>query len=155
MRTLQRNKRTIYYALYNGETEAQDSSGNYTGEITISYDAPVAIKANVSPATGQSNQEMFGNLTDYDRVIITDDVSLLIDENSILWVDTTPPEDETVDHATGYDYIVRRVAKSFNGLAIAARKVEMDVPNPEPDVPNPEPEEPEEEPEDEEPGDGE
>lgn len=126
MRTSQRNKRDVWYALYSGETELTDSNGNYTGETEVTYATPVKIRANVSPATGQSNLEMFGNLTDYDRVVVTDQVSIPIDENSVLWIDAAPTE----NGVDGYNYIVRRVARSFNSVAIAVRKVDVEVPTP-------------------------
>ena len=153
MRTLQRNKRTVWYALYQGETEQTDANGDYTGETEITYATPVAIRANVSPATGQSNLEMFGNLTDYDRVVVTDQVDVPIDENTVLWIDAEPTEDSGVE---GFNYIVRRVARSFNSVAIAVRKVDVDatVPEPEPE-PTPEPEEPDENEPNEPDGDGE
>ena len=103
-----------------------DSNGNYTGETEVTYATPVKIRANVSPATGQSNLEMFGNLTDYDRVVVTDQVSIPIDENSVLWIDAAPTE----NGVDGYNYIVRRVARSFNSVAIAVRKVDVEVPTP-------------------------
>lgn len=118
MRTLHRNKRDVWYSLYVGETELTDTDGFYTGETTIEYSEPVKIRANVSPATGQSNLEMFGNLTDYDRVIVTDEVDIPVDENSVLWIDKTPTDGE-------HNYIVRRVARSFNGVSIAVRKVDV------------------------------
>ena len=124
MKCLKRNQRPIWYCLYQGETELNDSDGNYTGETEITYAAPVQILANVSPATGQSDMEMFGNLTDYDRVIVSDDTTLQIDENTVLFIDSTPTDGAG---ETGYDYIVRRVAKSINSVAIAVQKVKVTV----------------------------
>ena len=141
MRTAQRNKRSVWYCLYTGETEQTDSAGNYTGEVKVNYAAPVWMAANVSPATGQSSSEMFGNLQDYDKVIVTDWISCPIDENSVLFVDTTPTEESE----KGYDYIVRRVAKSINSLSIAISKVKMgweEEPEPEPTPVPDEPSEP-------------
>lgn len=124
MKALKRNKRTFWYCLYGTETELTDSDGNYTGETAIGYGAPVECKANISPATGQSNVEMFGNLTDYDRVIVSDDTSLPIDENTVLFIDSTPTNGAG---EAGYDYIVRRVARSINSVAIAVQKVNVTV----------------------------
>lgn len=122
MRCLNRNKRTFWYCLYGSETEMKDSDGNYTGETVVGYESPVECSANISPATGQSNQEMFGNLTDYDRVIVLDDTSIPIDENTVLFIDTLPIEDAG---EKGYDYTVQRVARSLNSVAIAVRKVSV------------------------------
>ena len=118
MRALKRNKRTFWYALYLEEVELVDSDGNYTGETGVGYSDPVECKANISPATGQSNLEMFGNLTDYDRVIVSDDTTIPIDENSVIWIEADPLKD-------AYNYTVRRVAKSLNSVAIAVRKVDV------------------------------
>ena len=46
--------------------------------------------ANISQATGQSNTEQFGNLENYDKVIVTDDLNCPIDENSVLFIDKEP-----------------------------------------------------------------
>ena len=124
MRTVQRNKRDVWYAIYTGESELVDEEGNYTGETEITYGKPTHIRANVSPATGQANVEMFGNFTDYDRVVVTDDVEIPVNENSVMWVDSMPVEGQGIK---GYDYIVRRVARSFNSVAIAIRDVDVDV----------------------------
>ncbi len=56
-----------------------------------------------------------------------------IDEYSVLWVDTTPElnEDGTLvvneegQVTTPYDYIVKKVAKSLNGVSIAISKVSV------------------------------
>lgn len=120
MKCLKRNMRKFWYCLYGVETEQKDADGNYTGETAIGYADPVELKANISPATGQSNTEMFGNLTDYDRVIVLDDTTLPIDENTVLFIDHAP-----TNGAQGYDYIVRRVARSLNVLAVAVRKVDV------------------------------
>ena len=124
MRTLQRNKRDVWYALYLGETEVVDADGNYTGEVSIEYSDPVHIRANVSPATGQTNMEMFGNFTDYSRVVVTDEVDIPVDENSIMWIDTEPVEGAGIE---GYDHIVKRIARSFNSVAIAVQDVDIQV----------------------------
>lgn len=122
MRLLSRNCRTIYYCLYSGKTMLTDSNGNETGEYKITYATEVAMEANVSPATGRAAVEMFGNLEGYDKVILTDDVSCPIDVNTVLFVDKSPQYDQ-VSGAPIYDYVVKRVAKSLNSVAIAVRKV--------------------------------
>ena len=147
MRALKRNQQAIWYCLYQGETEQTDTDGNYTGESATTYDAPVKMMANVSPATGQSNNEMFGNLTDYDHIIVTDMTDCPIDENTVLFFEKTPEDvpvagsdpPATVKSPDGYNYIVRRVAKSLNSIAIAIRKVDVTPPEaPEPTpVPDP------------------
>lgn len=125
MRTVQRNKRNVWYALYLGENEEQSADENYTGEMNIYYSEPVRIRANVSPATGQNDLEPFGDIADYDKIVVTDEVDIPIDENSILWIDTAPVVGHGID---GYNYTVNRVARSFNSVSIAVRKVDVHVP---------------------------
>ncbi len=119
MRTQVINRTPFYYAMYLGKTPAEDSDGFYTGEDVIQYSEPVRYtRANISPATGMSNTEQFGNLDNYDKVIVTSDLGCPIDENSVLWIDepdTTKP----------YNYIVKRVSKSKNGVSIAVAKVQV------------------------------
>lgn len=123
MRTQALNRTKFYYALYIGNTELQDDNGLYTGEKGPSYGEPVLYKkGNISPATGNSDTEQFGKLEYYDNVIVTADMNCPIDENSILWVDE---KDTTKPH----DYIVKKVAKSKNGISIAIAKVKVSEPN--------------------------
>lgn len=118
MKTLRRNRQTLYYALYTGKTAVLDSSGSETGEYIVTYGTPISIRASVSPASGYAQFEQFGTDLSYDKVVITDDMSCPIDENTVLYVDKVP---ETVNPT--YDYVVKRVAKSLNCIAYAISKV--------------------------------
>ena len=118
MKVAFRNRKKFYYALYLDKVEIIDDKGFKTGEWETGYSSPILAKANISPATGNSNTEQFGNLENYDKVIVTDDMSIPIDENSILWVDQLDTEQE-------HDYIVKRVAKSLNVVSIAIAKVNV------------------------------
>lgn len=122
MRILQRNTKPFYYCLYLGKTRIIDEYGNKTNEKAPSYSAPELMRANISPATGQSHAEQFGNLEDYDKVIVTDWMDCPIKEDSVLFVDKEP---EVKNGRPLYDYIVKRVAKSINSVSIAIRKVDV------------------------------
>ena len=65
--------------------------------------------------------EQFGNSVEYDKVILSDDMSAPIDENTVFFIDTPPAFDD--DGNPMFDYIVRKVAKSLNTLAVAISKV--------------------------------
>ena len=125
MKTLKRNHQTLYYSLYQGFTEVVDSNGYYTGEKIVSYSPPVKMRANISPVKGDSTIQLFGNLEDYDRVIVTCKMDCPIDENSILWIEKTPPVRDGVMIPEDYDYIVQRVSKSLNSISIAIGKVNV------------------------------
>ena len=58
MRSLNRNKRQIYYALRTGDTANLDEYGNETGERTATYGEVLTYMCNVSAATGQEAVEV-------------------------------------------------------------------------------------------------
>lgn len=115
---LKRNKQKIWYANYLGQTPIVDVQGYETGESRATYTEPTAIEVNVSPATGMTRISLFGDDLTYDKVIVSEDRHLLINENSILWVEADPETEP-------YDYVVRRVARSLNGCAVAISRVEV------------------------------
>ena len=125
MRCMTRNKRTLYYAKYIGEYEITDEYGHSTGEYSLTYGKPIKMSGNVSAAQGEIQSRQFGESESYDKVITLENMNAPIDEYSILWVDTLPHlnADGTTD--TPHDYIVRRIAKSLNGVSIAIRKVDV------------------------------
>lgn len=147
MRTLNRNKQKFTYCLSEGEgLELVDENDNRTGEKAVGYLSGVEMYANISPATGIAKTEIFGDLTDYDKVIVTDDVNCPINEETVLFIDKEPEYiTRDVRYVVGfslggvyremyitvqlslpiYDYIVKRVAKSLNSVSIAVSKVRV------------------------------
>lgn len=101
MKTLARNKRTIYYALPTASTPQYDEYGNETGSPAITYSAPVAMKVNISADrnsnTGMSYTnsqfEPFGIAERYEHCFVTEDMDCPIDEESIIWYGITPDVD--------------------------------------------------------------
>ena len=122
MRCMNRNKVTIFYCLYEKDIPLRDTDGNLTGEKYSGYGKPIAIRCNVSPATGTAQVEQFGNLDSYDKVLVTDNVNCPIDESTVLFVDK--PVEYTEDGPV-YDYTVKRVAKSKNSISVAISKVKI------------------------------
>ena len=125
MRCLVRNKRKFYYASYIGETEITDEYGNATGEYNLAYENPIQLLGNVSAAQGEMQSRQFGESESYDKVIVLDDSDTPIDEYSILWVDTLPHLNDDGSTDTPHDYIVRKVARSLNGVSIAISTVDV------------------------------
>lgn len=121
MKCLARNKQTFYYSLYVGKTEMVDEYGNKTGEYDIEYSKPIECKANISPAKGDTESRQFGNDVKYDKVIVIDVPQFEIDEQSILWIDTLPNEENTIP----YDYVVRGIVRSLNSVSLAVEKVKV------------------------------
>ena len=123
MKVMERNKRTFWYCLYGHSEPVIDEDGNETSEEQIFYKPVQSLRANISAASGSSQVEQFGNLAGYDKVIVLDDTSCPIDENTVLFIDKEPEYGE--DGNPLYDYRVKRVAKSLNSVSIAATKVSV------------------------------
>lgn len=132
MRTRQRTAKTFYYRLYTGEIELMDDYGNPTGQFQKTYSAPVPFTANVSPVSGEDVVDIFGAIERYDRVIQTCDMTCPINENSVLYIDSTPTQNAYTGEWSAHDYIVSRVSPSVNTIRIGCMKV--NVSNEEPGV---------------------
>ena len=124
MKALLRNKQSFWYANISGTAAAYDSNGYETGEITTTYTAPVEVAANISPARGTADLDMFGINENYTKTIVTDDLTLPVDKSTILWIGIAPDKDGeagTVKH----NYVVVAVAKSLNSMTIAVKEVNV------------------------------
>ena len=116
MRTLNRNKRTLYYKLYLGEVENTDG-GNLTGESTPAYGQLTELRCNVSASVGADAISAFGGFTNYTRTIAVSDISCPMDEDSIVWFG--------VPTSQSYNYIVTKRADSKNGILYALLEVKV------------------------------
>lgn len=122
MKLMKRNLTPVHYCLYSERIPLLDDDGYETGEYKVGYGEAVQLLCSVSPATGYAQAEMFGNLESYDKVLITDDMTCPIDENTVLFIDKAP---EFENGKPKYDYTVRRVAKSLNAISYAVSKVKV------------------------------
>lgn len=118
MRELDRNKQKIFYALFESVSPILDEDGYDTGEKEPVYGSPIALSINVSGASGENAIQQFGSTIDYDRVLVTCDLTLPIDEQTVFWIDNT-------DTSKPYDYVVKKIAKSLNSTLIAVKKVRV------------------------------
>ena len=118
MRTLQRNKRAIWYALYNGVTEVVDEDGNYTGEQEVSYSEPIQARMNVSGGRGQAEIELFGVDNPFTRAAVTDDLDTQFNTDTIFWFEADPETDPHNYRCTG-------ISRTINQVVIAL--AELDV----------------------------
>lgn len=125
MRLCERNLTSIHYALYNGMQPIKDADENDTGRYEIGYENPVEIRASVSAARGYSDVEQFGVNLDYEKTVITTDMTCPITETSVLWVDTKPEIGDDGSTDTPFDYRVVKVARSLNYIAYAIKKAEV------------------------------
>ena len=142
MRTLERNKQPFAYCTYDKTIEIEEE-GSYTSEKLPLYNEAVTINGNISPAIGETQIEQFGSNLEYEKVIVIDDLSCPIDENTVLFVDKEPeygeekiigyeePEEEgeeptpIIYKPPLYNYVVKQVAKSLNSISIAIARVDV------------------------------
>lgn len=115
MRSVQRNKKPIWYALRLASTEVIDEYGNATGEFVEQYSVPMKLNINVGVPKGQINLERFGLNDDYTRVLATTDMDCPIAVDTILWVGIEP----TLPH----NYVVKKIMPAINQLLIAIQEV--------------------------------
>ena len=115
MRDLQRNQQTIWCALLNKTTEA-DEWGNT--ENVKTYSEPFQLRISVSPNKGEASAQAFGTELQYDREMSTHDMQCPIDEYAHLWVDG---RDITETH----NYVVEAVSPSLNCIRYAIRRVNV------------------------------
>lgn len=137
MRDCKKNQQELYYATYSDQiTEYYtDSDGSIIydeidGELIprikyerAGYANPVSFYANISAGKGTSQEEVFGVSLDYTKTISTTDMSLPLDEKSLVWFETEPTynADGTVNEASA-DYSVVGIAKSLNNVVYALKK---------------------------------
>ena len=133
MRTLNKNKTKLYYALYDGEVPIydhyEDEDGNRipidTGETTIGYENPVEFYGNIALSGGESEAKEFGiDVSAYDSVLVMNKSALPIDETSLIWFESEPQynADGTVDGKSA-DYTVVKVSPSLNVDKYVLKKV--------------------------------
>lgn len=122
MKLLKRNTRTVQFCNYSGKQYVVDDEGYKTGEYTTAYTTPRELVCNISPASGIVQSEIFGTLDGYNRVLITDDMTITVDENTVFCVDVEPKYN---NGSVNYDYIVKRVARSLNNISILLAKVDV------------------------------
>ena len=137
MRNLKKNKQKLYYSTYTGQiTEYYtDDEGNIIydeidGEEIprikgerAAYNKPVLFYANISAGKGTAREEVFGKDIDFNRTITTTDLSLPINELSLVWIESKPKylPDGTVDPDSADYKVAAKPASGLNSLVIALK----------------------------------
>lgn len=115
MRNLQRNCRSLYYAVPLETKRILDEWGNDTLEVQTTYSDPKQFSANVSANVGQDIVNIFGSITGYSRTISYTGNSCPLVEGCKIWFGVKPTDP--------HNYTVVKVADSKNGYLIALREV--------------------------------
>ena len=136
MRNIKKNQQKLWYSTYAGQITIYERDEN--GEIVYAdtektipkiiaeragYNKPVSFCANVSAGKGTAQEEVFGKDIDFTRTISTTDLTLPIDELSLVWIETEPKysEDGTVDSNSADYKVAAKPARSLNQLMIALK----------------------------------
>ena len=117
MRSLNRNRRDLYYATLIGTEPIYDSYGNDTLEEKKVYGSPTLFRANVSANAGEAAVETFGSQTEYSRVVSICGPDSVLHEGDKVWFGVEP----TGEH----NYVVVKVADSKYGFQVALREVSV------------------------------
>ena len=112
MRDLQRNQIEITYRLYIKSEEVIDDDGYATGDHTPIFGEATPLEISVSANKGEYSEQMFGDMTDYDRTMCISDPKCPINENSRITID-------------GELYTVKGVARSLNATQYAIKRIEV------------------------------
>ena len=101
-----------------------DESGDPTGGTITGYDTPVSFEADLSSGKGDVDEALFGKSIDFTRTISSSDMTLPIDEYSLIWYETEPQYDESgnVDKNSADYTVAAPVADGLNSLVIAIKK---------------------------------
>ena len=134
MRTVQRDKRPVAYAFYEGMTEMTDADNNYTGEYQLSYTTPVRTLMNVSGGRGQADVSLFGLTDTFARTATTDDLETPWDTSTVFWIECDPDN-------SPFNYRVVAVSRTINQVVLALAEVERTTPDT-PPTPTPDPDTP-------------
>ena len=117
MRLLDRNKQTISYKLFVSKTETTDTSGNKTGEYTLTYSDFKTLKGVLrTPAIGTEINEAFGIVVPYQRILVVDDMNCDLAIDSKVWVNASTND--------ANDYVVIKIEKSYNHISYGLKEVD-------------------------------
>ena len=136
MRSLKKNQQQLWYSTYADQITIYERDEN--GEIVYvdeektipkiiaeraGYNKPVSFCVSVSAGKGTAQEEVFGKDIDFTRTISTTDLSLPIDELSLVWIESEPKylEDGMVDTNSADYKVAVKPARSLNQLMIALK----------------------------------
>ncbi len=85
---MDRDRRPVWIARYEGQVAQEDEQGRLTGKHVPQYGEPELFWPTVTVMRGYTWFQFWGRAHDYDRVVRIDDPEWWVDENAVLYVDT-------------------------------------------------------------------
>ena len=124
------NTKKVWFSNFKESTEAVDENGDYTGEPTESYGVVQMTRANLSPARGTFEEDIFGANLRYSKTMSTAKMDLGIDERTILW-DEEPKknQDGTPRDPLSAKYRVAAIARGHYHIHYALRQMNVNEDN--------------------------
>lgn len=123
MRTLLRNRTTVFYSLPTGNTtKARDRFGNLTGEPVPEY-GPIYKYTKLSARSVRGNiaVEPFGLIERYTDTFVTADMNCPITMGARLWIGKCPCDSDGND----FTHVVKAVIPTINVIRIVAEGVSV------------------------------
>ena len=134
MHNLERNKQELWFANRSSDSYVTDNNGLKTGEKRQTYGTPAKAMMNVSIAQGNVSLNPYGLTMDYTHTAITEDLSCLMDEQSVVWFGIEPTHEETqtvngqqvtVSVPNPHNFVVIHKGKSLNHLVFYLKEVDV------------------------------
>lgn len=120
MHSMNRDEQPIFYAKkLKGTTDVGQGPFNKKS----SYSDPVKVYVCLSAGKGSAEDDVFGKDVDYSRTISSHNMSIEINQYSLIWIESKPSynADGTLNEASADYKVVARPAKSKNSIIIALK----------------------------------
>lgn len=121
MKSLARNKITVYYALVDTETDTYDAYGNLTGSPRLTYQSPVRTRLVYGARTGSIISTPHGLEENYFIQLMSDDMACPITVGTILWLDKTPMDGS--GNNVPHTHVVSAVIPTLNSITYRLTEV--------------------------------
>ena len=129
MRSLSREKRTVYVSQPLPPREILDDDGNGTGVMENVWDEPVELSLNVKPITDQLERQAFG--TDVNSILKAECTPFDVDgyefvEKSAAWIGVEPNgilTDGDVSNPMNFNHTVEQVLDTGGQITVYFKKV--------------------------------
>lgn len=117
MRTLEKNKTSIWLVNKLEDAKVYDSYGNFTGEYTQTYSNPIYVKIQMYPASGIILEQTFGKDVTLD--LISTCIEVNMSKDSLLFLSEP---DSSSDYKQIYDYRVEAILPSINSTTYGLKR---------------------------------